>query len=58
MTEQEAQAEVNGMSLTYEKTISITDEGGTLRKIINYRTYTKPAESDNETPTKTKQEIK
>lgn len=58
MTEQEAQAEVSGMPLTYEKTISITDEGGTLRNIINYRTYTKPAESDNETPTKTKQEIK
>ena len=56
--EQEAQAEVSGMPLTYEKTISITDEGGTLRNIINYRTYTKPAESDNETPTKTKQEIK
>ena len=58
MTEQEAQAEVNGMSLTYEKTISITDEGGTLRNIINYRTYTKPAESDNKTPTKTEQETK
>ncbi|MEY8261741.1 hypothetical protein AALA80_15550 [Oscillospiraceae bacterium 50-60] len=58
MTEQEAQAEVSGMPLTYEKTISITDEGGTLRNIINYRTYTKPAESDNETPTKTEQEIK
>lgn len=59
MTEQEAQAEVNGMPLTYEKTISITDEGGTLRNVINYRTYTKtPAESDNKTPTKSEQEIK
>lgn len=59
MTEQEARAEVSGMPLTYEKTISITDEGGTLRNIINYRTYTKtPAESDNKTPTKTEQEIK
>ena len=58
MTEQEAQAEVSGMPLTYEKTISITDEGGTLRNIINYRTYTKPAESDNETPTKTEQGTK
>lgn len=58
MTEQEAQAEVSGMSLTYEKTISITDEGGTLRNIINYRTYTKPAESDNKTPTKAEQETK
>lgn len=28
MMEQEAQAEVSGMPLTYEKTISITDEGG------------------------------
>ena len=43
-TEQEAQAEVEGMPLTYEKTISITDEGGTVRNIINYRTYTKGAE--------------
>lgn len=59
MTEQEAQAEVSGMPLTYEKTISITDEGGMLRNIINYRTYTKPpAESDNETPTKTEQGTK
>ena len=59
MTEQEAQAEVSGMSLTYEKTISITDEGGTLRNIINYRTYTKtPAESDNKISNKTEQEIK
>ncbi|RKI65292.1 hypothetical protein D7V91_14665 [bacterium 1xD42-67] len=58
MTEQEAQAKISGMPLTYEKTISITDEGGTLRNIINYRTYTKPAESDNETPTKTEQGTK
>lgn len=57
MTEQEAQAEVIGMPLTYEKTISITDEGGTLRNIINYRTYTKtPAESDNKISNKTEQE--
>lgn len=58
MTEQEAQAEVSGMPLTYEKTISITNEGGTLRNIINYRTYTRLAESDNEISTKTEQEIK
>ena len=43
-TEQEAQAEVEGMPLTYEKTISITDEGGTVRNVINYRTYTKGTE--------------
>lgn len=50
-TEKEAQIEVSEMPLTYEKTISITDEGGTIRNIINYRTYTKtPAES---TPTTT-----
>lgn len=55
-TEQEAQAEVKGMPLTYEKTISITDEGGRLRNIINYRTYTKSsAESGNKTPTKPEQ---
>lgn len=48
-TEREAQAEISGMPLTYEKTISITDESGTIRNIINYRTYTKtpPAESDS-----------
>ena len=53
-TEQEAQAEISGMPLTYEKTISITDEGGTIRNIINYRTYTKtPAESDATTTNET-----
>ena len=47
-TEREAQAEISGMPLTYEKTISITDASGVVRNIINYRTYTKtPAESDN-----------
>lgn len=46
------------MPLTYGKTISITDEGGTLRNIIDYRTYTKPAENNNETSIKTEQEIK
>lgn len=56
-TEGEAQTEISGMALTYEKTISVTDESGTVRNIINYRTYAKtPAESDNkETP---KQETK
>ena len=50
-TEQEAQMEINGMPLTYEKTISITDEGGTVRNVINYRTYTKTTEKDSaETP--------
>lgn len=53
-TEQEAQAEISGMPLTYEKTISITDEGGTIRNIINYRTYTRtPAESDPATTNET-----
>lgn len=59
MTEQESQAVVSGMALTYEKTISIADESGIVRNIINYRTYTRtPAESDNETPTKTEQGTK
>lgn len=54
-TEQEAQAEISGMPLTYEKTISITDEGGTIRNIINYRTYTRtPAESETTTNNETK----
>lgn len=55
-TEQKAQAEISGMPLTYEKTISITDEGGTLRNIINYRTYTRtptPAESKTTTTNET-----
>lgn len=51
-TEQEAQAEVSGMPLTYEKTISITDESGATRNIINYRTYTKsPVKDSAEAPT-------
>lgn len=51
-TEQEAQAEVSGMPLTYEKTISITDESGATRNIINYRTYTKsPVKDGAEIPT-------
>lgn len=54
-TEQEAQAEISGIPLTYEKTISITDEGGAIRNIINYRTYTRtPAESDTTTNNETK----
>lgn len=53
-TEQEAQAEISGMALTYEKTISVTDESGAVRNIINYRTYTKtPAENDTTPNTKT-----
>lgn len=52
-TEREAQAEVSGIPLTYEKTISITDEGRTIQ-IINFRTYTRtPAESDTTTTNET-----
>lgn len=40
-TEQEAQTVIDGLPLTYEKTISITDERGTIKNVINYRTYTK-----------------
>lgn len=48
-TEQEAQSAIRGMPLTYEQTISITDEDGKVRNIINYRTYTKaPAERNSE----------
>jgi len=54
-TEREAQAEISGMPLTYEKTISVTDEGGEIRNIINYRTYTRtPAESDTVTDSEIK----
>lgn len=38
-TEEKAQAEISGMELIYEKTVSLTDVSGTLRNIINYRTY-------------------
>lgn len=38
-TEVEAQALVRGAPLTYEKTISITDEAGAVKNIINYRQY-------------------
>lgn len=43
-TEGEAQAEISGMVLTYEKTISVSDESGIVRNIINYRTYTRQGE--------------
>lgn len=57
MTEQEAQAEVSGMPLTYEKTISITDEGGMVRNIINYRTYTRlSVKDDSGTPDREQEE--
>ena len=45
ITEREAQAKISGIPLTYEKTISITDEWGNTRNIINYRTYTKGADT-------------
>jgi len=56
MTEGEAQKLVGDAPLTYEKTISVTDEGGTIRNIINYRTFfTKtPAESDTVTDSEAK----
>lgn len=46
-TERDAQAEVKGVPLTYEKTIAVTDESGAVRNIINYRTYTKPPREDD-----------
>ena len=59
VTEEEAQSFIGDAPLTYEKTISVTDESGAVRNIINYRTYTKPpAENDNETSTKTEQGTK
>lgn len=52
-TEQEAQAKISGMSLTFEKTLCI-NEGGTILNVINYRTYTRtPAESDPTTTNET-----
>lgn len=58
-TEQKAQAEIRGMPLTYEKTISITDEDEKVQNIINYRTYTKaPAEGDSEEPDREQEEEK
>ena len=39
IAEAEAQALVHGAPLTYEKTISITDEAGAVKNIINYRQY-------------------
>lgn len=48
MTEGEAQKLVGNTTLAHEKTIAITDEGGEIRNIINYRTYCRTtAESDN-----------
>ncbi len=54
-TEREAQAEISGMPLTYEKTIAVTDEDGTFRNIINYRTYTKPPAKGDSGTTDSKQ---
>ena len=45
-TEREAQAEIRGAPLTYEKTIAVTDSEGQTVNIINYRTYTKPPAGD------------
>lgn len=45
-TEEKVQAEIGNAELTYEKTISLTDEGGTARTVINYRTYTKRTEAE------------
>lgn len=57
MTEQEAQAEVSGIPLTYEKTIAVTDSEGQTVNIINYRTYTKPpAGKRSETPDRAQEE--
>lgn len=39
LTEAEAQEMVHGVPLTYEKTIAVTDEAGTIKNIINYRQY-------------------
>lgn len=47
-TEGEAQAIISGMTLTYEKTISIADEGGAVRNIINYRQYNRARFPANE----------
>ena len=45
-TEAEAQAVVQGASLTYEKTIAVTDEAGDVKNIINYRQYNIAAKED------------
>lgn len=37
-------ADISGMELIYEKTVSLTDESGALRNIINYRTYSNLSE--------------
>lgn len=38
-TEEKAQTEVSEMELIFEKTVSLTDESGAIKNIINYRTY-------------------
>lgn len=45
-TEAEAQAVIQGASLTYEKTIAVTDEAGDVKNIINYRQYNIAAKED------------
>ena len=47
-TEGEAMAAVGDAPLTYEKTISITDEAGEVKNIINYRTFTRGVQDDEQ----------
>lgn len=59
-TEQEAQEEVSEMPLTFEKTLCISDGSGTVKNIVNYRTFTKmaTAEDSNGSNVKDGQNIK
>lgn len=49
MTEQEAQAEINGATMTYEKTIAVIGSDGETKNIINYRQYNRLLKKADET---------
>lgn len=42
-TEGMAQAFVGSATLTYEKTVAVTDDRGAVKNVVNYRTYTRAA---------------
>lgn len=50
-TEGRAQAFVGSATLTYEKTVAVTDDSGAIKNVVNYRSYTKassPASAEDQ----------
>ena len=47
VTEEQARKYVGDASLTYEKTIAVTDGAGETQNIVNYRTYNRKKQAEN-----------